>query len=105
MRRLFVSPISKQNKKLGFSHVESGKRDTSILVLKNRDEWQVCSSGASYRHFFPDKKNSQIATLRFFSHESKKKSGGRPSLLQMNAREEVAFEEKKRSGIFVILRS
>ena len=39
----------------------------------NRDEWQVCScSVASYRHFFPDKENSQLATLRFFLfHESK----------------------------------
>ena len=41
------------NKKLGFSHVESGNRDTSRFVLKNRDQWQVCSSVASYRHFFP----------------------------------------------------
>ena len=37
VRHLFVFPISKQNKKLGFSHVESGNRDTSRFVLKNRD--------------------------------------------------------------------
>ena len=36
VRRLFVFPISKQNKNLGFSHVESGNQDTSRFVLKNR---------------------------------------------------------------------
>ena len=37
VRRLFVFTISKQNKNLGFSHVESGNRDTSRFVLKNQD--------------------------------------------------------------------
>ena len=40
--RQIVHPISKQNKNPGFSHVESGNRDSSRFVLKNRDEWQVC---------------------------------------------------------------
>ena len=37
MRRPFVFPISKLNKNPGFSHVESGNRDTPKFVLKNRD--------------------------------------------------------------------
>ena len=37
VRRPFVFPISKRNKNSGFSHVESGNRDTPRFVLKNRD--------------------------------------------------------------------
>ena len=37
MRRPFVFPILKRNKNSGFSHVESGNRDTPRFVLKNRD--------------------------------------------------------------------
>ena len=37
VRRPFVFPISKRNKNSGFSHVESGNRDTPKFVLKNRD--------------------------------------------------------------------
>ena len=37
VRRPFVFPISKRYKNSGFSHVESGNRDTSTFVLKNRD--------------------------------------------------------------------
>ena len=33
----FFNPISKQNKNPGFSHVESGNRDSSRFSLKNRD--------------------------------------------------------------------
>ena len=33
----FFYPISKQNKNPGFSHVESGNRDSSRFSLKNRD--------------------------------------------------------------------
>ena len=33
----FCFTIRKQKKNLGFSHVESGNRDTSRFVLKNRD--------------------------------------------------------------------
>ena len=37
VRRPFVFPILKQNQKSGFSHVESGNRDTPRFELKNRD--------------------------------------------------------------------
>ena len=37
VRRPFVFPIPKRNKNSGFSHVESGNRDTPRFVLKNRD--------------------------------------------------------------------
>ena len=37
VRRLFLFPISKQNKNLGFSHVKSGNPDTSrYFVLSGR---------------------------------------------------------------------
>ena len=37
VRAPLVFPISKRNKNSGFSHVESGNRDTPRFVLKNRD--------------------------------------------------------------------
>ena len=85
VRRLFLFPISKQNKNLGFSHVKSGNPDTSrYFVLSGRSA--VVSDYAA--NFSQTKKNSQLAGLRFFFFtEVKKKksgipekSGGGPSL-------------------------
>ena len=85
VRRLFLFPISKQNKNLGFSHVKSGNPDTSrYFALSGRSA--VMSDYTA--NFSQTKKNSQLAGLRvFFSTEVKKKksgipekSGGGPSL-------------------------
>ena len=79
VRRLFLFPISKQNKNLGFSHVKSGNPDTSrYFALSGRSA--VVSDYTA--NFSQTKKNSQLAGLRlFFSTEvKKKKSGGGPSL-------------------------
>ena len=59
----------------------------------NQDEWQVCSSVASYRHFFPDK-NSQLAGLRFFFSTKVKKKNP-----EFRINPEVAHSWVKTKGI------
>ena len=83
VRRLFLFPISKQNKNLGFSHVKSGNPDTSrYFVLSGRSA--VVSDYTA--NFSQTKKKSTCRAQVFFSTEVKKKSGipeksgGGPSL-------------------------
>ena len=86
VRRLFLFPISKQNKNLGFSHVKSGNPDTSrYFVLSGRSA--VVSDYAA--NFSQTKKIVNLpGSGCFFSTEVKKKksgipekSGGGPSLV------------------------
>ena len=84
VRRLFLFPISKQNKNLGFSHVKSGNPDTSrYFVLSGRSA--VVSDYTA--NFSQTKKIDNLpGSGFFFSTEVKKKSGipeksgGGPSL-------------------------
>ena len=85
VRRLFLFPISKQNKNLGFSHVKSGNPDTSrYFVLSGRSA--VVSDYTA--NFSQTKKIVNLPGSGFFFHEGKKKksgipekSGGGPSLI------------------------
>ena len=62
VRRLFLFPISKQNKNLEFSHVKSGNPDTSrYFVLSGRS-----AVVSDYTANFSQTKKSQLAGLRFF---------------------------------------
>ena len=62
VRRLFLFPISKQNKNLGFSQVKSGNPDTSrYFVLSDRS-----AEVSDYTANFSQTKKSQLAGLRFF---------------------------------------
>ena len=85
VRRLFLFPISKENKNLGFSHVKSGNPDTSrYFVLSGRSA--VVSDYAA--NFSQTKKIVNLpGSGFFFFHGGKKKksgipekSGGGPSL-------------------------
>ena len=72
VRRLFLFPISKQNKNLGFSHVESGNPDTSrYFVLSGRSA--VVSDYAA--NFSQTKKivNLPGSGFFFFTEVKKKK--------------------------------
>ena len=55
-------PISKGNKKSGFSHLESGNRDTPTFVLKNRDI--PIKSGCVVGLYYYWNKN--VCKIRFF---------------------------------------
>ena len=71
VRRLFLFPISKQNKNLGFSHVKSGNPDTSrYFVLSGRSA--VVSDYAA--NFSQTKKivNCRAQVFFFFTEVKKK---------------------------------
>ena len=71
VRRLFLFPISKQNKNLGFSHVKSGNPDTSrYFVLSGRSA--VVSDYSA--NFSQTKKIVNLPGSGFFFHEGKKKN-------------------------------
>ena len=73
MRRLFVFPISEQNKNVGFSLVESGNRDTSIFVQKNRDILGRSAVVSDHTAIFSPMKKKLTCRAQVFFHESKKK--------------------------------
>ena len=74
VRRLFLFPISKQNKNLGFSHVKSGNPDTSrYFVLSVSGRSAVVSDYTA--NFSQTKKIVNLpGSGVFFSTEVKKKN-------------------------------